>query len=588
MLRKTLQVAFLVVMLGGVVLAGVNQKGTRVDKIDTGSPVTEQQRPGGTPVIYGVSVLVDSMQNGYSTQASYTRQIYFDNASNSVVLVHRGSTLYGSLSGGIHYNWSTDGGATWGPRSSQVNGSLAQQSARHPSIVISNDGITPKPAGYWGELISGAFGGLGLFYDEEIGADLTTPTAWEDFDNDPSISVPDAPFVNGAGHVFFTVADLGASSGAPQWLMKSTDGGMTWSGISAGVYFIGDADQDAFQGAHGSFGPDGLHGGIGFIGAADGGAEYQLGWKPTTDGGATWGAIEWINLGSVTGVPANADLMENDANDYSECDFVMDGNNHPHIAATLIDTTGDLYYIVDIHHTGTGWACSVVAQVDHFLFPQYGTLDGRNENELARTPDGMKLIYKYVDGTIGPSSVGADSTTNVDIYLATLDVASGTWGGPVNETSTPTLREKFSNIAPIASSTKVKLLWTKFALDDQSDTGNPAYYYFIDANIPAATGIGDGTHARTFALKQNYPNPFNPTTNIEYTLNTASSVTLRIYNVMGQEVRTLVGGAVQPASTYSVAWDGKDNAGRAVTSGIYMYRLEAGQLTETRKMTLLK
>lgn len=91
----------------------------------------------------------------------------------------------------------------------------------------------------------------------------------------------------------------------------------------------------------------------------------------------------------------------------------------------------------------------------------------------------------------------------------------------------------------------------------------------------------------TFSLKQNYPNPFNPVTNITYTLKKNEKVTLSVYNTMGQRVCMLVNKA-QLAGEHTIAWDGLNNAGQAVTSGVYYYKLEAGHETQTQKMILMK
>lgn len=92
---------------------------------------------------------------------------------------------------------------------------------------------------------------------------------------------------------------------------------------------------------------------------------------------------------------------------------------------------------------------------------------------------------------------------------------------------------------------------------------------------------------KEFSLLPNYPNPFNPSTVIGYQIANNSQVSLKIYNMLGQEVRTLVN-TTQSAGQYKVQWDGKDNSGKAVSSGIYFYRLEAGSFVKTRKMMLMK
>jgi len=92
----------------------------------------------------------------------------------------------------------------------------------------------------------------------------------------------------------------------------------------------------------------------------------------------------------------------------------------------------------------------------------------------------------------------------------------------------------------------------------------------------------------SFSLGQNYPNPFNPITEIVYQVHESNiSVNLSIYNLQGQVIRTLVN-KTQPSGSYRVVWDGRDENGRLVSSGIYLYRLTAGEMTQTRRMIFLK
>lgn len=90
-----------------------------------------------------------------------------------------------------------------------------------------------------------------------------------------------------------------------------------------------------------------------------------------------------------------------------------------------------------------------------------------------------------------------------------------------------------------------------------------------------------------FALSQNVPNPFNPSTIVEYALPKDAQVNLSIYNVLGQHVKTLVDD-MQRAGKQTVTWDGTDNGGRSVASGVYFYKLRAGDFSSTKKMLLLK
>jgi len=93
-----------------------------------------------------------------------------------------------------------------------------------------------------------------------------------------------------------------------------------------------------------------------------------------------------------------------------------------------------------------------------------------------------------------------------------------------------------------------------------------------------------------YALCPNYPNPFNPTTTINYQIPMTKSqfhTILKIFNVLGQEVRTLVD-EPQAAGTHSVTWDGRDNSGGEVGSGVYFYRLASGDYQATERMLLVK
>ena len=90
-----------------------------------------------------------------------------------------------------------------------------------------------------------------------------------------------------------------------------------------------------------------------------------------------------------------------------------------------------------------------------------------------------------------------------------------------------------------------------------------------------------------FQLEQNYPNPFNPSTTINYSLERAGEIELKIYDLLGREVRSLIN-ENSPRGEFSVVWDGKDGIGKQVASGHYFYQLKAGDFQSTRKMVFLK
>ena len=105
--------------------------------------------------------------------------------------------------------------------------------------------------------------------------------------------------------------------------------------------------------------------------------------------------------------------------------------------------------------------------------------------------------------------------------------------------------------------------------------------------VTAVEETGDGAVPANSALAQNYPNPFNPGTVIPFQINLGDRVELVVYDLAGQKIRTLVNGQLA-AGSYTADWDGRDQSGVVVASGVYLYQLHAGTHRETRKLTLLR
>jgi len=149
-------------------------------------------------------------------------------------------------------------------------------------------------------------------------------------------------------------------------------------------------------------------------------------------------------------------------------------------------------------------------------------------------------------------------------------------------------------------------------IDGEGTTDSYQLYSFTDADLPLADVVHyylkqvdlNGSSARSseiavaltpalaplptaFGLAQNFPNPFNPATTISFDLASESAVTLVIYDGAGQVVRQVIQGQTYGAGQYSAQWDGLDNNGSAVGSGIYFYELNAGTFSSIKKMTLL-
>ncbi len=123
------------------------------------------------------------------------------------------------------------------------------------------------------------------------------------------------------------------------------------------------------------------------------------------------------------------------------------------------------------------------------------------------------------------------------------------------------------------------------AADDRGfETGR----YFL-VLLRSATDVTDGDNSipTGFSVEQNHPNPFNPQTTISFSLPRSATVAISIYNLLGETVRTLVSQTLPPGR-HAVVWDGRDDNGGEVSSGVYFYRLRADDFTATKKMLLLR
>jgi subtilisin family serine protease len=204
---------------------------------------------------------------------------------------------------------------------------------------------------------------------------------------------------------------------------------------------------------------------------------------------------------------------------------------------------------------------------------------------IAATPDPL-----VCDTTV----VGGSSTTTLDIHnvgLMNLDVSSITSTLPGNFSAEPT---SFTVAPGEAMSVEVT-----FSPDQ---VGDFSAFLQIVSNDPttdtlsvAVSGVGEMTTSssveeglpREFSVSPNFPNPFNPTTTIKYDLPASAPVELVVYSLLGGKVRTLISREME-AGYHQVDWDGKNDSGVPVTSGVYLYRFTAGDYLMIRKMILLK
>jgi len=143
------------------------------------------------------------------------------------------------------------------------------------------------------------------------------------------------------------------------------------------------------------------------------------------------------------------------------------------------------------------------------------------------------------------------------------------------------LRIKLKDISPIETNLTLSNV---YANDDQ---GNQIQFGVESYVITAIDDVDLNSIPSSYSIKQNYPNPFNPTTNINYQLPKTDHVKLEIFNLQGQKIRTLVN-EDKSAGVYNIFWDGKNNNGKSMVSGTYIYRITTSDFHQSKKMILLK
>ena len=129
----------------------------------------------------------------------------------------------------------------------------------------------------------------------------------------------------------------------------------------------------------------------------------------------------------------------------------------------------------------------------------------------------------------------------------------------------------------------------EFSIHCVSEPDDGGITYYGDETIALPLGIDDDpiVNPVSYALSQNYPNPFNSSTRISYDVSVAGHVMVNIYSIEGRLVRTLVNGNVNPG-THHVTWNGLNNTGSAVSTGVYLYNLQVADFQAVRKMVYLK
>jgi hypothetical protein len=216
-------------------------------------------------------------------------------------------------------------------------------------------------------------------------------------------------------------------------------------------------------------------------------------------------------------------------------------------------------------------------------------------NSRASRLELMGRILGWMDVYVGIEVTGFNAREEIDGILLT-------WVSSPDRVRGCNIYRRVKDASKEYEKLNASLIRNSNVYEDRDLTGGVVYQYRLGAIVeseehfygPVTVSFsGKGVLPARFALKQNHPNPFNPITKLTYEIPPAKGddvsvpVQLRIYDVKGQIVKTLVDDMVKPGR-YSIVWNGKNERGISLPSGIYYYRLEAGSFSETKKMIILK
>jgi hypothetical protein len=204
------------------------------------------------------------------------------------------------------------------------------------------------------------------------------------------------------------------------------------------------------------------------------------------------------------------------------------------------------------------------------LGPAINTEDGHETTPFI-APDESYLIFGRVQG----------SSPYSNLFISSKNVY-GSWSEAVNLSELNSIyHELYPNVSPDGRFMMFLSVRSGLSLPYWVDA-QIIYNYIMDVDDENNTGI-----PISYQLHQNYPNPFNPTTTIKYDIPVSTNVVLTIYNIMGKEVKTLVN-EYQSAGILSIIWNGTDNSGNAVSSGVYIYSIQIDMNSQSKKMVLMK
>ena len=341
-------------------------------------------------------------------------------------------------------------------------------------------------------------------------------------------------------------------SGQQILLTKSTNGGVNWTDPPTPV-------SDATFGVQGSDPAVGNRGEIYVVWDGIGGITFDK----STDGGNTFGTDQVISTFSNTsGFPSIAVTP-----------LDVSGTRVSPIYVVFSDARNGDYdvFLTSSFDKGTTWTQAVRVNDDPLSngkIQYWPWISVNDEGKIA-------IVFYDTRNTPNNNIIEAYLATSTDQGVTFTNELLSTQQSPTNQ---PNGDVRFGDYIGIDfQSNRIVPVWT-----DERAGGFDQEIYTAVVDIMVGVEPSANNIPGKFSLKQNYPNPFNPSTIINFTLPKLTNINLSILNITGKVVSTLINGNKNPGS-YSIKWDGTNYA-----SGIYFYRLQAGDFVDTKKMILLK
>jgi subtilisin-like proprotein convertase family protein len=271
------------------------------------------------------------------------------------------------------------------------------------------------------------------------------------------------------------------------------------------------------------------------------------------------GCINYINTTAVLVAKIGSDIP-----------YVVIDHSNLGLPITDNNITLDIINYVGMAKTQTSALLSVDVMIDTVLHTSTGDL------EFTLSHNGIIDTLIYHAGESGDNFI---QTILSDVAQSPVDLASAPFTGFYRSTSS---LSKFSGVDPTGD-------WTLSILDNVAGNTGMLNSWGLRFYFEGPVGVDDKTPEliSDYHLFQNYPNPFNPKTVISYQLPVSGNVTLKVYDVLGNEIVTLVD-EYKPAGEYKVDFSIGQDSSPDITSGIYFYQLRAGDFIQTKKMLLLK